>query len=120
MRMGRCVLAITIAVAVAACGLNIPDINARPDKYYQKKVSFVGRIARTQVLSPDTLLEIADARDHRILVRSSKPVDATTGDWVKVTGVLVPQAVVGDKTIYDVVSAEKVSRTRAPRLANLL
>src|SRR5512132_1184146 len=116
MTIRRCVLAVTIAGALAACGLSIPDINARPDKYYQHKISFVGRIARSQVLSPDTLLEIADVRDHRILVRATSPVDATTGDWVKVTGVLVPQALVGDNTVYDVVTAEKIRRTRAPRL----
>jgi hypothetical protein len=119
MQIRRCVLAVTIAGALAACGLTIPDINARPDKYYQHQISFVGQIARTQVLSSDTLLEITDVRDHRILVRSTTPVGATTGDWVKVTGVLVPQAVVGDKTVYDVVTAERISRTRAPRLANL-
>ena len=42
------------------------------------------------------------------------------GDWVKVEGVLVPEARVGDRVLYDVVVAEtSVSRTRAPRFPDL-
>jgi hypothetical protein len=68
----------------------------------------------------DTLLEIADARDNRLLVRVSRPVDAAVGEWVEVTGVLVPEARVGDTVLYDVLTAEDVSRTRGPWFPNIM
>jgi hypothetical protein len=64
---------------------------------------------------------VADAHGARILVRTTSPVDAEVGDWVRVEGVLVPEShVVDGGTLYDVIVAEKVSRTRAPRFTNLL
>jgi hypothetical protein len=119
MRPGLFLLASALAVALAACGVTISAINGRPDKYYEHKVSFEGRIERLQFLPHDTLLELADTRGSRIIVRSSEPVDVQTGDWVKVEGVLVPEARVEDVLIYDIITAERVRKTRAPRLANL-
>ena len=113
-------LALALAAALEGCGVGIADINARPNKYYEHKVTFVGRIARTQRLEACTLLEVADARDRRILVRSTEPVDAGTGDWVKVTGVLVAEAKIDGTTLYDVVAAERIATTRPPRLQNLM
>jgi hypothetical protein len=120
MRFRRLGLALALAAAVAACGPTISSINARPDKFYQHKVKFTGRIARTQVLPGETLLEVADRRGARIIVRSTAPVDAGTDDWVKVTGLLVPETRVGDAVLYDIVLADEISRTHAPRFIGLM
>jgi hypothetical protein len=72
------------------------------------------------VVPDETLLEIVDSRGGRILVRSRKPVEAQSGDWVRVEGVLVPETQVQDVRLYDVVVAEDISRTRAPRLRDLM
>ncbi len=120
MRLRRIVAAAVLGAALAGCAPGIADINARPTKYYQHKVTLVGRIARTERGEDETLLELADTRDHRILVRATVPVDAGAGDWVKVTGVLVPEARFGGATLYDVISAEHIVRTRPPRFANLM
>jgi hypothetical protein len=120
MRLGPILLVSVLAIALPGCGVSISSINARPDKYYQHKVAFRGRIARMQFLPHDTLLELADDQGRRILVRSADPVEATTGDWVHVEGILVPEARVADVVLYDVVTAERVSPTRAPRLLDLM
>jgi hypothetical protein len=39
---------------------------------------------------------------------------------VKVTGVLVPDARVGDTALYDVLMAEDVSKTRGPWLPRIM
>ena len=117
--LGR--VALLSVVALVACSrTTIRDLNLRPDKHYQEKLSVTGRVMRTQTVGGDTLLEIADTRDSRLLVRSSRPIDATVGDWVKVTGVLVPEARVGDTVLYDVLTAEDVSRTGSPWFPNLM
>ena len=113
-------LAVAITVMVVGCAPGIAELNARPDRFYQKKLTVTGRIARTQDFPEEKLLEIADARDHRILVRVSGPIEAATGDWVKVTGVLVPEARVGGSSVYDVITAETIKTTRAPRFRNLM
>ena len=120
MRIGSVVLASALAVALAACAPSISGINARPDKYYQQKVSFRGRIHRVQFLAHETLLEVADEHGGRILVRSAEPVEAESGDWVRVEGVLVPEARIEDVVLYDVVTAEEVERTRPPRFIDLM
>ena len=68
MRLRRLALPLALAAGLVACGPTISSINARPDKFYQHKVKFTGRIARTQVLPAETLLEIADRRGARIVV----------------------------------------------------
>lgn len=110
---------VALLVTLAACGPTVSAINARPERYYQKKVAFTGRIARTQLLPGETLLELVDARGGRILVDAKEPVEALVDDWVKVTGLLVPEARVGGQVVYDVVLAEKIKRTRPPRFQNL-
>ena len=115
MRLRRLALPLALAAGLGACGPTISSINARPDKFYQHKVKFTGRIARTQVLPGETLLEIADRRGARIIVRSTAPVEAGADDWVKVTGLLVPETRVGDAVLYDIVLADRIVRTRAPR-----
>jgi hypothetical protein len=116
-------VAVTLAAALCAttgCGQSIGTINARPERYYQKKVSFDGRLARRQDLPGETLLEVTDRRGARILVRAPAGVGAVTGDWVSVKGVLVPEARVGQTTLYDVVAADKVSKRSPPRIPDLM
>src|SRR5438477_12369009 len=120
MRLGYSRLIAALAVAFTACAPSISGINSRPDKYYQHKVTFTGRIQRMQFLAHETLLELADSHGGRIVVRSAEPVDADTGDWVKVEGVLVPETHIEDAVLYDVVAAERVSRTRAPHFMDLM
>ena len=120
MRPGASLVALVLAVLLSACGASISGINARPDKYYEHKVSFTGRIQRMQFLAHETMLEVADSRGGRIIVRSAEPVEAEVGEWAEVTGVLVPEMRIGDVVVYDVVAAEKVRRTRAPRLRDLM
>ena len=120
MRLRGLALPLALAVGVGGCAPTISGINARPDKFYQHKVKFTGRIARTQILPGETLLEVADRRGARIFVHSTAPVDAGTDDWVKVTGLLVPETRVGDAVLYDIVLADGIVRTRAPRLMGLM
>jgi hypothetical protein len=114
------VAALLAAAPLAGCGTSIHDLNLRPEKHYQQKLTVVGRIMRLQTLGHETLLEIADQGENRLLVRVAKPVDASVGDWVKVTGVLVPDARVGDTALYDVLMAEDVSKTRGPWLPRIM
>jgi hypothetical protein len=120
MRLAGANLAGLLCATLAGCGVSISDINARPDRYYQHTVDFRGHLTRRQDLPGETLLEVADARGARILVRAPGGVEAVTGDWVRVRGILVPEARVGDTVLYDVVAAERVSRVRRPRFANLM
>ncbi len=108
-----------LAAALGGCSIGITDLNARPTKYYQQSVSFRARLSRLQAFPDETLLEVADAQEHRIFVRTTGSVDVVPGDWVKVTGTLVPEARVGGKIVYDVVQAESVSGSSAPWLRNL-
>ena len=120
MQVGRLLVTAALAVGLTACGVTISAVNARPEKYYQHTVKLVGEVMRMQQLTGETLLEIADAHGARILVRTSETLDVERGDWVKVKGILVPEARAGDAVLYDVVTAEEVSRTHAPRLRNLM
>lgn len=123
MSIGRWAASVAIAGALATalggCGVGIAELNARPTKHYEQSVSFTARVSRIQALPGETLLEVADAQEHRIFVRTTGPVDVVPGDWVKVTGTLVPEARVGGKIVYDVVQAESVSGSSAPWLRNL-
>jgi hypothetical protein len=120
MRLAATLPVALLAVSLAGCSPSIADLNARPDKYYTHQVKVVGRIERTQFLPHATLLEVSDARGRRLIVRSAEPVEAQTGDWVKIQGVFVPEVNVENATLYDVLSAEQVERTRAPRFQNLM
>ena len=120
MRLRALLLAALLVLPLAGCEPTIANLNARPDKYYQHKVKVVGRIARMQFLPHGTLLEVADGQGRRLLVRSVDPVEAETGDWVSVEGILVPEMNVEDAVLYDVVAAERVSRTRAPHFIDLM
>jgi hypothetical protein len=114
------VAALLSLATLAACATSIRDLNLRPDKHYQQKLSIVGRVMRRQPVGDETLLEIADRKENRLLVRTTRPVDAAVGDWVKVTGVLVPEARVDNTTVYDVLVAEDVSPSRGPWLPDIM
>jgi len=120
MQLGRFAVAAACAAGLLACGVDVASINQRPDKYYQKKVTFSARVSRTQELTGVTLLEVTDQQGARILVRATPPVEAESGDWVKVEGVLVPEVRIQDVVVYDVIVAERVSRTHAPRLPSIM
>lgn len=120
MQLARLLLIGMLVAGIAACGPNITAINARPEKYYQKKVKFRGQITRTQALPSETLLEVADGHGARILVRVGEAVEQKPGDWIRVEGLLVPETRVADRVLYDVVTADSIRRSRAPRFLNLM
>jgi hypothetical protein len=112
MRVGPILLA--LVVAVSACNPSVSKINARPEQHYQQKLKVRARIARMQELPGAILLEVVDENGARLLVSATPPVEAEVGDWVKVTGVLVPETKVGDTPLYDVLQAEDIDHTSAP------
>jgi len=120
MRLRACLLAALLALPLAGCSPSIASLNARPDKYYQHRVKVVGRIARMQFLPHGTLMEVTDGEGRRLLVRSVDPVEAETGDWVRIEGIFVPEVNVEDATLYDVLAAERIARRRPPRFLNLM
>ena len=120
MRLRALLPAALLLLPLAGCGATIASINARPDKYYQHKVKIVGRIERMQFLPHGTLLEVADGQGRRLLVRSVDPIEAETGDWVRIEGIFVPEVNVEDATLYDVLAAERIVRRRAPRFLDLM
>jgi hypothetical protein len=120
MRHAALLLGLSCTLIVAACGQTISDINLRPDRHYQKTVSFIGQVSRFEHLSGETLLELVGQRGGRILVKSTEPVEVEAGDWVSVKGLLVPEVRVGDAVLYDVVVAEHVSRRGPPRIPDII
>jgi hypothetical protein len=113
--------ALLTATALAACGpTSLRDLTLRPDKHYQDKITVKGRITRTQVVGGETLIEIADQSENRLLVRTTVPVTAGVGDWVRARGVLVPESRVGDATLYDVLTADELTTTRRPWLPRIM
>jgi regulator of protease activity HflC (stomatin/prohibitin superfamily) len=111
---------VALAAALVGCSNTIGDLNLRPENHYEEKVSFKGRIVRRETVGSETLLEVADEREARILVQVKGPVSEEIDEWVKIEGVLVPEARVGSQVLYDVVVADDVSSTRAPLLPNLM
>jgi hypothetical protein len=119
MRLARLLVVAAAASLLAGCRVSVADVNQRPAKYYQETVTLRGQVMRIQSLPGETLLEIADARGARIIVQVKGPFDHATGDWIKVHGILVPEARVGDQVLYDVVVAEDVGGASAPWFRNL-
>jgi regulator of protease activity HflC (stomatin/prohibitin superfamily) len=124
MRVPRWAFAVVGSVATAAvlagCGTTIGNLNLRPEQHYEEKVSFKGRIVRREPVGGETLLELADEREARILVKVNGAVNEEMDTWVKVDGVLVPEARIGSQILYDIVVADEISSTRAPLLPNLM
>ena len=119
MLIRRLVVLTGLALTLGGCAAGIAELNQRPNKYYEQPVSFSARVSRMQALPGETLLELADAQEHRIFVRAEGTIEAQPDDWVKVSGVLVPESRVGGKIVYDIVRADSVTVTRAPWLRNL-
>ena len=119
MRRGRLLALAALGVALAGCTVGIAELNGQPTKHYQESVSFRARVSRMQTLGGETLLELADAQEHRIFVRIDGTPDVEPDDWVKVTGTLVPEARVGGKIVYDIVQVESITKTGAPWFRNL-
>lgn len=120
MPWSRLALLALVGASLLGCSTSIGDLNLRPERHYRQKVTVTGRITRRQDIGAETVLEIADARERRLLVTTRGPVAAGIGDWVAVTGVLVPEAEVGGQALYDVLVAEEIDGARAPLLPNLL
>jgi len=118
-RLVERVAALLVVGALAACATTIRDLNLRPDRHYQQKVTVTARVTRMQSVGGETLMELTGDRDSRVLIRAPGRVDVHVGDWVKVTGVFVPDARVAETNIYDVVTAEEISKTGAPWLPDI-
>ena len=108
-----------LTIQLLGCSITIADLNSQPVKHYQSDVTVTGQISRLQTVGDEVLLEIADARDKRILVRTKGPVDLKPTDWVKAYGLFVPEAKIGQQMVYDAVLAEEVSVTKPPWFRNL-
>lgn len=119
MHMRRFLALVTAVVVLGGCAVGIPELNQRPTKYYEQSVSFRARVSRVQVLPGETLIELADAHEHRIFARVEGTVDVHPDDWVKVTGILVPETRIGGKIVYDVVRADSVTPASPPWFRNL-
>jgi uncharacterized membrane protein YcgQ (UPF0703/DUF1980 family) len=119
MRRALAASLLTTLLAASGCGPVIAELNSHPAKHYQATVTITGEIVRKQAVGGVTVLEIADAREKRILVKADGPVDAGPTDWVKVKGLFVPETTAGTQTLYDVVIADSVSTTSPPWFRNL-
>jgi hypothetical protein len=120
MRLGRTIVAGVVSGLLAGCAADIRSINARPDAHYQETVTLKGRVARLQRFPGEVLFELADPQEHRILVRAPEPFEFKTGDWVRVRGILVPEARVADGVAFDVIVADRIRSSRPPRFPNLM
>lgn len=120
MQMLRIPATTVLALALAGCAANIAELNRHPSLHYQAQVSITGQISRIQVVGDQALLEIADALDKRVLVRTPAPVTFVPTDWVKVKGLFVPETKVGQQTVYDAVLADSVEKTKPPMFRNLM
>ena len=117
-------LAVSLScLAVVGCSYiappDIADLNSNPHRYYQTKLKVVGQISRMQVIGNEVLLEVADAREKRVLVRAENAGDLKPSDWIKASGLFVPEIKIGTQTVYDAVMAEEITKTRAPFFRNL-
>ena len=119
MTTARALVSALFLVSLAGCAATIADLNGHPAPHYQSDVSITGQVSRVQVVGDQALLEVADARDKRVLVRTKAPVDVKPTDWVKVTGLFVPEAKIGEQTIYDTVLADEITPTKPPMLRDL-
>jgi hypothetical protein len=115
---GRAATLLLLAV-LSACGPKIPNLTANPKRYYEEQVEVVGRVSRMHVFADEVLLELADAREHRILVRVPVKDKPEIDQWVEVRGPFVAELRVGDRVVYDAIAAEEIDGHRAPWLPNL-
>jgi|SRR5687767_3302679 uncharacterized membrane protein YcgQ (UPF0703/DUF1980 family) len=117
--MWRPACALLAVVVLAGCAPKVTTLVANPKKYYEQQVKIVGRVSRLHAFPTEVLLEVADAREHRILVRVPAEDAPDVDDWIEVRGVFVAELRVGDRVVYDAIAAEEVDGHRAPWLPNL-
>jgi len=103
-------------VPLAGCAPTIGDLNLRPAKYHQERIRIRARVARLERVGDAAVLELESPDGRRMLVRTTGPLEVSVDDWVRATGVFVPEARVGEQTLYDVLVADEVERTRRPWL----
>jgi hypothetical protein len=108
-----------LLAALAGCSATIADLNSHPTKHYQSDVTVTGQVTRLQTVGDEVLIEIADARDKRILLRAKAPTDLKPTDWVKAHGLFVPEAKIGQQIVYDAVLAEDIQPAKPPTFRNL-
>ena len=111
----RIPLLLALASATGACGPTLADLNANPTKYYEQKVTVRARVSRRQVFPGETLLELAGARERRILARVKGDEPPAVDAWITAKGVLVAEMRVGGQLVYDVIAVESLRETSAPR-----
>lgn len=104
----RVLLALLVTGSAVGCRPTIASINANPPKYYEERVTVRGRVSRREVVGAEALLELADARERRILALVPTDEAPPVGTWVKVTGVLTADRRVGDVIVYDLIVADSV------------
>lgn len=109
----RLLVAASVATLLVGCRPDIGAINANPPKYYEEQVRVRARVSRRQIVGDQALLELADARERRILALLPADAAPSVGDWVTVKGVLVADRRVGDLVVYDVIVAEDVGNADA-------
>lgn len=111
--------ALLMVALLAGCGPKVTNLTANPKKYYEEQVEVVGRVSRMHAFDDEVLVELADAREHRILVRVPAKDAPKIDQWVEVRGPFVAELRVGDRVVYDAIAAEEIDGHRAPWLPNL-
>jgi len=112
--MWRPALAVSITIAVAACGPSVVALTERPQLHYEEQVTIVARVSRKEVLGDDALLELTDPQERRILARVAAKDAPPLERWVKVRGVFTAELRVGDRVVYDVIAVERLKKHRTP------
>jgi hypothetical protein len=103
-----------VVVTLAACRPDIGGLNANAPKYYEERVTVKARVSRRQIVDGQTLLELADGRERRILALLETTDAPKVGEWVRVRGVLTADRRVGDVIVYDLIVADDVDTVRGP------
>ena len=118
--MTRVALLSSLLLVVASCGPGIVALTERPQLHYEEQVHLVARVSRAETVGNVVLLELASADERRILARVAVEDAPSVGEWVEVRGVFVAELRVGDRTVYDAISVERVKKHRAPWFPYLL
>ncbi|HWP64586.1 MAG TPA: hypothetical protein VNO26_01575 [Candidatus Limnocylindria bacterium] len=112
--MWRPALALCMTLATTACGPGIVQLTERPQLHYEEQVKIRGRVSRKEILGEHALLELADARERRILARVPAADAPPLEEWVEVRGVFTAELRVGDRVVYDAIAVEHIEGARAP------
>jgi len=115
---GRTATLLMVAL-ITGCSPKITNLTANPKHYYEEQVEVVGRVSRMHVFTDEVLVELADPREHRILVRVPAKDKPKIDQWVEVRGPFVAELRVGDRVVYDAIAAEEIDGHRKPWFSNL-